>query len=180
MDVSLVERALELVGNELSHHEEVEVLVVGGAAGMLTGVFAASRTTLDCDIMDYAPEGAMVAVERAAERVAGAIGMPPTWLNSHVQIRRDALPEGWRSRRVWVGAWGRLRVFAASRVDLIAMKVLAGRVQDLEDLGAMQPRADEVEFVRRHLDGLSGKGTSPEEIAGARALLKAMQGGDHG
>lgn len=164
-----------MLGERFSYHTEVELLLVGGAAGMLTGLLPRARTTTDCDVMAYVPEEAMGAVENAAEEVASELGLAATWLNSNVQIRRDALPDEWQSRRVWIGTWGQLRVFAVSRVDLIAMKVLAGRVQDLEDIRSMRPRPDDVEFVRRYLDGLRAKGTTPGQIAEAREVLESLE-----
>ncbi|MFZ4575111.1 MAG: DUF6036 family nucleotidyltransferase [Phycisphaerales bacterium] len=175
MDTTTVEHALTRLGERFSYHSQVELLLVGGAACMLTGLLPPSRTTSDCDVMAYTPESAMGAVESAAEEVAKELGLARTWLNSNVQLRRDALPDGWESRRVWVGTWGRLRVFAASRVDLIAMKVLAGRAQDLEDIRSMKPRPDDVEFVRRYLDELPAKGTSPTQITDARELLTSLE-----
>ncbi|MBL0870483.1 MAG: hypothetical protein IBJ18_07910 [Phycisphaerales bacterium] len=106
MESGAVEHALERLGQRLSFRTEVELLLVGGAAGMLTGVLPAGRTTTDCDVMVYAPEDATWAVESAAAEVAKDLGLPPTWLNSQVQIRRDVLPDDWQSRRVWVGSWG--------------------------------------------------------------------------
>ncbi len=175
MNTTTVEHALERLGERLAYHREVELLLVGGAAGMLTGLLPRTRTTTDCDVMSYIPESAMTAVEAAAEQVAEQLGLASTWLNSNVQLRRDALPDGWETRRVWIGTWGELRVFAVSRVDLIAMKVLAGRAQDLEDIRSMRPRADDVEFVSRYLDGLPAKGTSPEQIAEAREVLESLE-----
>ena len=163
----------------LSYHTGVDLLLVGGAAGMLTGVLPPARTTSDCDVMAYVPEDAMGAVERAAEQVAGELGLAANWLNSDVQLRRDALADDWPSRRIWVATWGQLRVFAVSRVDLIAMKVLAGRAQDLEDIRWMKPRPDDVEFVQRYLDGLPGEGTSPEQIAEAKDVLASMEIHEH-
>ena len=176
MDTALVEQALERLGQRFSYHTEVELVLVGGAAGMLTGVLPASRTTLDCDVMAYLPEQAMPAVEQAAEWVAREMGLSAKWLNSDVQIRRDALPLDWKTRRVWIGAWGRLRVFAVSRVDLIAMKVLAGRGQDIEDIRSMRPRTDELDFVRRYLGMLADAGTLPAQIDDARTLLGSLEG----
>jgi hypothetical protein len=175
MNTTAVERALEKLGERFSYHIEVELLLVGGAAGMLTGLLPPARTTTDCDVMAYVPEDAMGAVENAAEQVARELGLATTWLNSAVQLRRDALPDDWQTRRIWIGTWGQLRVFAVSRIDLIAMKVLAGRAQDLEDIRSMKPRPDDVEFVRRYLDGLPAKGTTPEQIAEARELLESLE-----
>ncbi len=93
------------------------------------------------------PPEAMSAVEIAADKVAVEMTLSPTWLNSDVQIRLDALPDGWDKRKISVGTFGRLRVYAASRPDLVAMKVLAGRDQDIEDLQAMRVRPDDVEFL---------------------------------
>jgi len=174
MNTSTVERALSRLGEALVYHCDIEVLLVGGAAGMVTGLLSATRTTTDCDVMVYDPPGAMVAVERAAERVARDLLLAPGWLNSNVQLRHDALPDGWEHRKVAVGTYGRLHVWAASRPDLIAMKVLAGRAQDLEDLRAMRVRADDVEFVRAYLDGLAVKGTALEQVEGAREVLESL------
>jgi hypothetical protein len=180
MNASKVEQALSTLGKRFSYHTEVELLLVGGAAGMLTGLLPPARTTTDCDVIAYVPEDAMGAVELAAARVASELGLPETWLNSDVQLRRDALPDDWQARRIVIGAWGQLRVFAVSRIDLIAMKVLAGRPQDLEDVHSMKPRRDDVEFVRRYLDGLPAKGTMVKEIDEARELLESLEIQKHG
>jgi uncharacterized nucleotidyltransferase DUF6036 len=179
MNTSIIERALKRLGDLLEYHEEVEILLVGGAAGMMTGVLPASRTTLDCDVMVCVPEAALVAVELAAERIAEEMSLAAHWLNSDVQLRLDALPDGWEQRRIPVGEFGLLRIFASSRPDLIAMKVLAGRDQDIEDLEEMRVRADEVEFVRTYLDGLGEKGTHPDQIDDARIVLDALEINEH-
>jgi len=59
------------------------------------------------------------------------------------------------------------------------MKVLAGRAQDLEDIMSMKPRADDVEFVKRYLDGLATKGTTADQIAEAREVLGSLEIRDH-
>jgi hypothetical protein len=107
------------------------------------------------------------------------MGLSPKWLNSDVQMRRDVLPDGWERRKMLVGVFGRLRVFAASRPDLIAMKVLAGRDQDIDDLQAMRIRSDEVESVTGYLDSLESKGTTREQIDDARTLLGSLEAQEH-
>lgn len=179
MNTSTVERALRRLGEMLEYHRDIEILLVGGAAGMVTGVFAPNRVTTDCDVMVYIPPDAMSAVELAAERVAEEMSLSPTWLNSDVQLRLDALPDGWEKRKIPVGTYGRLRVSAASRPDLIAMKVLAGRDQDIEDLLAMRIRRDDVEFVSEYLDSLDSKGTRPDQVEEARALLESLKVHEH-
>lgn len=175
MNTSTVEHALRRLGEFLEYHTEIELLLVGGAAGMITGLFGRGHVTTDCDVMKYNPEEAMGAVEQAAELVGNELGLAPDWLNSHVQLRADALPDGWKKRQVLVGVFGKLRVSAASRPDLIAMKVLAGRDQDIGDLQELRIREDDVEFVRRYLDTLAAKGTAQEQIDGAYELLDALE-----
>lgn len=179
MNASIVEQALRRLGDVVEYHCDIEILLVGGAAGMLTGVLAPTRVTTDCDVMISIPRDAMSAIERGAGKVADERNLSPTWLNHDVQLRLDALPEGWGSRKILVGVYGRLHVYAASRPDLIAMKVLAGRDQDIEDLLAMRVRRDDVEFVAGYLDSLESKGTKTEQIEAARALLESLQAHEH-
>ena len=179
MDTPLVERALRLLGERLAYHREVELLLVGGAAGMLTGLLPPSRTTADCDVMALVPQEAALAVHCAAGQVGQELDLPSTWLNSDVQLLRHALPTGWKTRRVWVGTWGLLRVFAVSRVDLIAMKILAGRAQDLEDIRAMKVRTDDVEFVQEHLRALAAQGIPDAHIEDARLVLNTLEVRSH-
>lgn len=175
---STIEAAFRRLGELVAYHREIEILLVGGAAGMVSGVLPAGRTTADCDVMMYLPEEALAPVETAAGQVADEMGLASRWLNSDVQIRRDALPEGWKARRILVGVYGLLRIFAVSRPDLIAMKVLAGRAQDLEDLAALKPRRDELDFVDAYLTGLDAKGTHQEQIEDARLVLSTLEAHD--
>lgn len=178
MDTSTVEDALRRLGVVLGDDQDVEILLVGGAAGMITGVLPPSRVTTDCDVMVYVPAGVMAKVELAAEQVASQLGLAPTWLNSDVQLRRDALSDGWERRKIWTGIYRRLTVSAISRPDLIAMKVLAGRDQDIEDLQDLKVRSDDVDFVEAYLDGLVGKRTSRQQIDNARDLLASLEVND--
>lgn len=117
----------------------------------------------------------MVHIESAAETVAHEMGLPERWFNSDVQMRPDTLPDGYMRRRVFIGVYGMIRVFAVSRPDLIAMKVIAGRPQDLADLETLRVRSDEVEFVRDCIEGLHAKGTTPGQIQDAKEVLDSLQ-----
>lgn len=174
MQTNTIEQALRLLGERVRYHTEIEILLVGGAAGMLTNQLGQNRVTTDCDVMVYLPEHAMTAVEQAAEQVAKELELSLTWMNSNVQLRVDALPDGWDDRKQLIGVFGRLRVDAISRPDLIAMKVLAGREQDLEDLDMMRVRRDEIPFVRAYLDALREKGTHQDQIDAAYELLESL------
>jgi len=96
-----------------------------------------------------------------------------------VQLRADTLPKGWKQRRIHIGDFGTLRVFAVSRVDLIAMKVIAGRAQDLEDLRALRIRPDDVSFVRAYLTDLRAQGTAADRIEDATAVLDSLRVHEH-
>ena len=72
-----------------------------------------------------------------------------------------------------------MNVCAANRIDLISMKVLAGRDQDIEDLDAMKVRTDDLDFVRAYLNKLTERGTKPEQIEEARLLLESLDRHDH-
>jgi hypothetical protein len=153
----------------------IELLLVGGAAGLLTGLLPASRTTLDCDVMVYAPPTAWHEVEQAAHAVGRELGLPTSWLNSVAQMRIDSLPGGWQDRRVLIGKFGRLHVWAISRVDLIAMKFIAHRAQDLEDLVSLNVKAEDLAFVERFVQSLRGKRTPPQEVDEAIEILRDWQ-----
>jgi hypothetical protein len=142
---------------------------------MIASLLPPERTTVDGDVMVYAPVRDAPAVELAADEVAPELGLTRNWLNSDAQIRRDTLPDGWQQRRIYVGTYGRLHVYAASRVDLIAMKVLAGRPQDVEDLQQMKVEGHEADFVRRQLATMKDEGTDPQQIEEAYELLSILE-----
>ena len=179
MNTSTVESALRRLGEVLGDGPGIEILLVGGAAGMITGLLPPTRVTTDCDVMAYLPPDTMTTVELAATQVADELGLAANWLNSDVQLRLDALPDGWEQRRIAVSIHGRLRVSAVSRPDLIAMKVLAGRDQDIEDLQAMRVRSDDVTFIQTYLNTLASKGTQQGQIEEARELLASLEVHDH-
>lgn len=114
-------------------------------------------------------------VEVTAREVAHDLGLFPEWFNSMVQIRRDSLPEGWMRRRIFLCGASPLSIYAASRIDLLAMKVLAGRKQDIEDIEAMKPRADDLEFLNDFFKGLHARGTPEDQILKARGLAGGLR-----
>lgn len=174
MNATKVEEALRLLGEALTLDTDVEILLVGGAAGMVTGVFRSDRTTNDCDVMVCSPDDMLCILEDTASRLAPELGLTSGWFNSRVQLRLDTLPGGWRERRIHVGLYGRLFVYAASRPDLLAMKVFSGRTQDIEDLHDMSIREDEATFVHAYLDSLPPRGTPMDQIEQARRLLEGL------
>jgi hypothetical protein len=154
LESEVLEQAFRATGQHLDWDSDVEILVVGGAALALTCGLPPGRTTVDCDVMDYEPDAAEQAVDMAAEAAGKELGLPANWLNSHVQWHRSSLPGGWRGRRHFIGAFGRLRIFAADRLDLIVMKLIAGRPRDLQDVDSLL-NAQDVAFVRSCLADLA-------------------------
>lgn len=177
MNTSIIDKALRLLGQHLqkTNTDEIEILLVGGAAGMITGILPNNRVTIDCDVMNYTPPDSLAKVELAAEVVAEKLQLAPNWLNSDVQIRSDTLPDDWEQRKVHIAHYGPLRVFAVSRIDLIAMKVIAARDQDIEDLQNLRLRSDDIEFINNYLFQLRDKGTAEEQINDAHTLLESLE-----
>jgi len=175
LNSTLLRTALSRVGMLLPADSSIEILVVGGAAGLLTGLLPPSRTTMDCDVMVYVPANGWHAVEEAAHKVGRDLGLSTSWLNSVAQLRIDSLPQGWRYRRVLIGDFNALRVFAIGRADLIAMKFLAHRAQDLEDLQSLQVSADETLFAQSFVNQLRGSRTPAQEIDEAIEILEEWQ-----
>jgi len=170
-----VDRAIHQLCVRFEWHERVEILIVGGSAGMLTGLLARDRVTGDCDVCHYDPSHgkAWVEVEITADLIGAELQLPTNWLNSNVKIREDSLPDGWRDRRVLIEQGNWIHVYAISRPDLIAMKFLAGRPQDLEDLEELGVENDDITFTEQYLESLSVKGTCSSEIANARELVNS-------
>ena len=155
LDNSTIRSALAKLGEELSLERDVEILIVGGAAGVLTGELPPSWTTADVDLIHCNLPGDREAILVASATVARELSLPASWLSKDVGLYAWTLPEGWGGRRVLVAAFGRLRVYAAGRLDLIAMKFIAHRERDLEHLTRMNVKRSEREFVLRYLDSLA-------------------------
>jgi hypothetical protein len=128
-----------------------EIVLAGGAALILGGYI--ERGTSDGDVIDADPRLTEIADLVAA--VADERRLPATWLNDGVRGFLDVLPPDYRERLEEVATFENLRVLRLGRLDLIVMKFFALRPQDLEDLAALAPRADEIEFVRGQLERIA-------------------------
>ena len=157
--------------------DQIELLLVGGAAAMLGDLLPPSRVTQDCDVMNYAPLEAQNAVLNAARQVAHGRGLPENWLNFQA-MSLNVLPDGWKSRRVYIGTFGRVSIYAAGRIDLLCMKFYANRPQDREDIVAIKPTMDELEYIRKYLDMLKlpSRLADLDQVESAVTLLNAIKG----
>jgi len=152
---------LAALGKELHAGRNIEIQLLGGAAAMLTGLLPGTMTTGDLDVVYPRPPGDVEEILDAAMRVADQQNLPRSWLNIEAGLFAHAIPDGWEARRVAIGTYGRLQVFALGRMDLIATKFFAHRAIDTEHLHAMGVTREEQRFVKNHLESLSG--TLPDE-----------------
>jgi predicted nucleotidyltransferase len=121
-----LERAFTALGERLARRGVVaDVFIVGGAAMALA--YDAARVTRDVDAM-FVPHGIVI---EEAKRVADDLGLPRWWLNEQASVYisgKDDLGK----RRVFDHPG--LRVMAASPDHIFAMKALAARTRDIDDL----------------------------------------------
>lgn len=148
LDRAAIIDAFTRLGDRLARRGIVADLYVFGGAAMAMA-YDARRATRDIDAV-FSPHG--VVLEEA--RVVGReLGLPSWWLNEqasvYVAAGRDA-----HAPRIFDHRG--LRVSAASPEHLLAMKVLAARAKDVEDIA----------FLARHL-GL-------DSSAGAVAICAAV------
>ncbi len=155
----------------------VEILLIGGAGAMLTGLLRPERVTQDCDVIDYKPQDGQQSVLEAASKTAAAKGLPKTWLNSKA-MNMDILPDGWRSRRILIRKFEKLWIYGASRIDMLVMKFYANRPQDREDIFDMEPKPQELVKVRRYLDMMRvpSRQANLDQVVSAFKLLDAVEG----
>jgi hypothetical protein len=121
-----LERAFTALGERLAGRGVVaDVFVVGGAAMALA--YDAQRVTRDVDAV-FVPHGI---VHEEAVRVAEDLGLPRWWLNEQASVYVSGKDDPGK-RRVFDHPG--LRVTAASAGHIFAMKALAARTRDIDDL----------------------------------------------
>jgi hypothetical protein len=121
-----LERAFTALGERLARRGVVaDVFVVGGAAMALA--YDAQRVTRDVDAV-FVPHGI---VHEEAVRVADDLGLPRWWLNEQASVYVSGKDDPGK-RRVFDHPG--LRVTAASADHIFAMKALAARARDVDDL----------------------------------------------
>ncbi len=133
LDRSLIEDAFRRLGDRLARRGVIaDIYVFGGAAMALA--YDSRRATRDIDAV-FQPHGIVLDEARA---VADELGFPHWWLNEQASVY--VAPGGDRNAPRVFDHPG-LRVSAASPEHLLAMKVLAARRRDAED----------IQFLVKHL-----------------------------
>jgi hypothetical protein len=121
-----LERAFMALGERLVRRGVIaDVFVVGGAAMALA--YDATRATRDVDSL-FVPHGIVL---EEARHVAEDLGLPPWWLNKQASVYVSGKNDP-DKRRVFDHPG--LRVTAASPRHIFAMKALAARTRDIDDL----------------------------------------------
>ena len=136
LDRSAIENAFRRLGERLAQRGVVADLYVFGGAAMALA-YDARRSTRDIDAV-FQPHGIVLDEARA---VANELGLPQWWLNEQASVY---VAPGGDSAAPRVFDHPGLRVSAASPEHLLAMKVLAARRRD----------GDDIRFLVKHL-GLS-------------------------
>ncbi len=121
-----MERAFTALGERLARRGVVaDVFVVGGAAMALA--YDATRVTRDVDAT-FMPHGIVI---EEARHVEDDLGLPSWWLNEQASVYISGKDDPGK-RRVFDHPG--LRVMAASPAHIFAMKALAARTRDIDDL----------------------------------------------
>ena len=169
-----IRAALAHLGLLLPSNPLVEMIIIGGAAGVLSGALPMSRTTIDCDVIFISPPETMDLCQFYAEKVAQHFQIAPQWLDVSATTLTHLMLPDWRDRLVSVGTFGPLHVRAIGRLDLIALKAIAGRAEDLEDLVSLATTQKDVNQLLELFPAIQGRGISPHAYAAALETLNAI------
>jgi predicted nucleotidyltransferase len=134
LDRPTIERIFRRLGERLAARGVVADLYVFGGAAMAVA-YDARRATRDVDAL-FVPHGVVLDEARA---VAKEFGLPGWWLNE--QASAYVAPGGDPGAKLVFDHPG-LRVSAASPEHLLAMKVLAARRRDAEDIAILVKHLD--------------------------------------
>ncbi len=182
IDPAHFETALARTGDRLLSlgvEGPVDLYLIGGMAGLLSGLLPKSRATTDADVARVDPASAWSTVKEAANDVADEMQLPRSWLNDECRIYEWSLPLGWRDRCDASRGFGPLRINLISRKDFICAKIISGstRFYDIEDVIALSPTGEELDFAQEHLDRLEREHLGADDsFTDAHASLRELRG----
>lgn len=179
MDEPTIITALRRTGELLEQQgaPPTRIVVIGGAAAILSHFLGPSRVTIDCDVIAVDPDSNWDGVVAAASDVGSEMGIGADWLNRKATVFGWTLPLGWRQRITTYHSYGRLVVQIIGRFDLLALKLIGAgkRRQDREDLRGMAPTAVEFDALREHLDRLEAEDLDRQSYDRYRAILDRLE-----
>lgn len=121
------------------------ITLAGGAALLLAGEI--DRATSDGDVILSHPP--LARIQTQIEQVAQEMELNTHWLNDGVKGYLEEVPSDFESRVHTEPVAGNLVIQRLGRLDLMTMKLCAGREQDMADLETMSPSAEEIAFLRK-------------------------------
>lgn len=140
MDKGELMEALQRLDKRLS--SPIDIVLIGGAAMILH--FGASRATRDIDVLVLS--GDLAELRHAAKTVAQEHNLPEDWLSDAGKGFADIFPPDFYHRLVPLEfEFQHLRLYVLGRPEQAAMKIVALREQDLEDLELLLPKMSEGE-----------------------------------
>jgi hypothetical protein len=140
MDKQELIRILQELDGRLS--SSCDVALVGGAAMILH--FGARRATRDIDVLVL--RGDIRELRQAAQMVAQEHDLPEDWMNDAVKGFADILPPDFYHRLVPLPIpLQHLHLYVLGQSEQAAMKIVALREQDLEDLEILLPSMSEAD-----------------------------------
>lgn len=140
MDKHELTEVLQELDERLS--SSFDVIVIGGAAMILH--FGARRATRDVDVLVL--RGDLTELRQAVKVVAGERDLPEDWMSDAAKGFADVLPSDFYHRLVPLELTFRhIRLYALGRSEQVALKIVALREQDLEDLELLLPQMSEAD-----------------------------------
>jgi hypothetical protein len=114
-----------------------DIILVGGAAMILH--FGASRATYDVDVL--ITKGDLTELRQAIHEIGQLHKLRDDWMNEGVKGFADILPRDFHRRLVRMDlSLDHLNLYFLGLPEQVAMKIVALREQDLEDLDLLLPK----------------------------------------
>ena len=135
MDKNELIKVLKEFDDHLS--SSFDIILIGGAAMILH--FGASRTTRDVDVLIL--RGSLSELRQAIKAVAGERDFPEDWMSDAAKGFADIFLSDFYHRLVPLDfEFRNIRIYALGLPEQVALKIIALREQDLEDLELLLPR----------------------------------------
>lgn len=155
----------------------VQLVLVGGAAGMLAGELRPGRVTTDCDVSKVEPATWWNVIQDVAVRIGSESGLSKSWLSLDCARYQNLMPPGWERRCRRAATFGRLEIHTISHRDFAASKAVGvdKRPQDREDLSQLKLTREDFDSVLRNFDRLEAESLNKESFAVQRQYVEELR-----